>query len=154
MRALLSVYDKSGIVELARDLRGMGWDLISSGGTAAAISAARMGCKVALVQDRGVLGGNGSSEVRVWAMGGTRRGLYPNLGEIVEEFQDTAKLSPGTYEEFGDDKKEDGEAEHQENRCNDTARDNRRNKPRNIVSPQRRIMKWQPQKSSNCENSR
>ncbi len=76
------------------------------GGTAAAISAARMGCKVALVQDRAVLGGNGSSEVRVWAMGGTRRGMYPNLGEIVEEFQDTAKLSPGTYEEFGDAKKE------------------------------------------------
>ncbi len=76
------------------------------GGTAAAISAARMGCKVALVQDRAVLGGNGSSEVRVWAMGGTRRGKYPMLGEIVEEFQDTAKLSPGTYEEFGDDKKE------------------------------------------------
>ena len=76
------------------------------GGTAAAISAARMGCKVALVQDRAVLGGNGSSEVRVWAMGGTRRGKYPNLGEIVEEFQDTAKESPGTYEEFGDDKKE------------------------------------------------
>ncbi|MEO6742609.1 MAG: FAD-dependent oxidoreductase, partial [Chthoniobacteraceae bacterium] len=76
------------------------------GGTAAAISAARMGCKVALVQDRAVLGGNGSSEVRVWAMGGTRRGKYPNLGEIVEEFQDQAKLSPGTYEEFGDDKKE------------------------------------------------
>ena len=76
------------------------------GGTAAAISAARMGCKVALVQNRAVLGGNGSSEVRVWAMGGTRRGLYPNLGEIVEEFQDVAKASPGTHEEFGDDKKE------------------------------------------------
>ena len=34
MRALLSVYDKTGIVELARELRGLGWDLISSGGTA------------------------------------------------------------------------------------------------------------------------
>src|SRR5688572_33440865 len=76
------------------------------GGTAAAISAARTGCKVALVQNRAVLGGNGSSEVRVWAMGGIRRGSYPMLGEIVEEFQDQAKLSPGTYEEFGDAKKE------------------------------------------------
>ena len=35
------------------------------GGTAAAISTARMGCKVALVQDRAVLGDNGTSEVRV-----------------------------------------------------------------------------------------
>ncbi|MEP6670044.1 MAG: FAD-dependent oxidoreductase, partial [Chthoniobacter sp.] len=76
------------------------------GGMGSAISAARMGLKVALIQDRPVLGGNGSSEVRVWAMGGIRRGLYPNLGEIVEEFQDKAKASPGTKEEFGDDRKE------------------------------------------------
>jgi hypothetical protein len=76
------------------------------GGMGAAISAARMGLKVALLQNRPVLGGNGSSEVRVWAMGGIRRGKYPMLGEIVEEFQDTAKLSPGTFEEFGDAKKE------------------------------------------------
>jgi phosphoribosylaminoimidazolecarboxamide formyltransferase/IMP cyclohydrolase len=40
LRALLSVYDKSGIVELARELRGMGWDLISSGGTAGALREA------------------------------------------------------------------------------------------------------------------
>lgn len=76
------------------------------GGMGAAISAARMGCKVALIQNRPVLGGNGSSEIRVWAMGGTRRGLYPNLGEIVDEFADRAKSSPGTFEEFGDAKKE------------------------------------------------
>ncbi len=76
------------------------------GGMGSAISAARMGLKVALIQNRPVLGGNGSSEVRVWAMGGTRRGLYPNLGEIVEEFMDHAKASPGTFEEFGDEKKE------------------------------------------------
>jgi len=86
------------------------YDLVVVGGgyagMGAAISAARMGCKVALIQDRGVLGGNGSSEVRVWAMGGIRRGLYPNIGEIVEEFADQAKESPGKPEEFGDDKKE------------------------------------------------
>ncbi|HZJ14178.1 MAG TPA: FAD-dependent oxidoreductase [Chthoniobacteraceae bacterium] len=75
-------------------------------GMGSAISAARMGCKVALVQDRAVLGGNGSSEVRVWAQGGIRRGLYPNLGEIVEEFADKATMSPGKQEEFGDERKE------------------------------------------------
>jgi len=89
---------------------GGNYDLVVVGGgyagMGAAISAARMGCKVALVQDRPVLGGNGSSEVRVWAMGGIRRGLFPNIGEIVEEFMDRAKSSPGTYEEFGDAKKE------------------------------------------------
>jgi FAD dependent oxidoreductase len=87
-----------------------GYDLVVVGGgyagMGAAISAARMGCKVALIQDRPVLGGNGSSEVRVWAMGLIRRGKYPRIGEIVEEFCDHAKKSPGTAEEFEDAKKE------------------------------------------------
>jgi len=39
-RALLSVYDKTGIVEFARELHALGWELISSGGTATTISAA------------------------------------------------------------------------------------------------------------------
>ena len=38
--ALLSVYDKSGIVDLARGLADLGWSLVSSGGTASAISDA------------------------------------------------------------------------------------------------------------------
>ncbi len=53
-----------------------------------------------------MLGGNGSSEVRVWAMGNIRRGKYPRIGEIVEEFADKATKSPGRAEEFGDDLKE------------------------------------------------
>jgi phosphoribosylaminoimidazolecarboxamide formyltransferase / IMP cyclohydrolase len=39
-RALLSVYDKTGIVDLATRLVGAGWDLVSSGGTAKAIADA------------------------------------------------------------------------------------------------------------------
>ena len=39
-RALLSVYNKTGIVEFARELHALGWELISSGGTATTISAA------------------------------------------------------------------------------------------------------------------
>ncbi|MGB8860974.1 MAG: bifunctional phosphoribosylaminoimidazolecarboxamide formyltransferase/IMP cyclohydrolase [Ilumatobacteraceae bacterium] len=38
--ALLSVYDKSGIVELASGLQAAGWRLVSSGGTAKAIAEA------------------------------------------------------------------------------------------------------------------
>ena len=38
--ALLSVYDKSGIVEFARSLHDLGWSLVSSGGTARAIADA------------------------------------------------------------------------------------------------------------------
>src|SRR3954453_6120518 len=37
--ALLSVYDKSGIIELAAGLHELGWKVVSSGGTARAISA-------------------------------------------------------------------------------------------------------------------
>ena len=37
MKALLSVYDKTGVVDLARDLHELGVDLLSSGGTAAAL---------------------------------------------------------------------------------------------------------------------
>ena len=38
--ALLSVYDKSGIVDFARSLHELGWNLVSSGGTARAIADA------------------------------------------------------------------------------------------------------------------
>jgi phosphoribosylaminoimidazolecarboxamide formyltransferase / IMP cyclohydrolase len=34
-RALLSVSDKTGVLEFARDLAGLGWELVSTGGTAA-----------------------------------------------------------------------------------------------------------------------
>lgn len=87
-----------------------GYDLVVIGGgysgLGASISAARAGCKVALIQNRPVLGGNGSSEVRVWAKGNIRRGKYPRIGEIIEEIADSATKSPGTYEEFEDEKKE------------------------------------------------
>ena len=38
-RALLSVYDKTGIIEFATALHNCGWTLVSSGGTATAIAA-------------------------------------------------------------------------------------------------------------------
>jgi phosphoribosylaminoimidazolecarboxamide formyltransferase / IMP cyclohydrolase len=37
--ALLSVYDKSGVVDFARSLRELGWSIVSSGGTAKVIAA-------------------------------------------------------------------------------------------------------------------
>ncbi len=40
MRALLSVWDKGGLVEFARGLHELGWELVSSGGTATAIADA------------------------------------------------------------------------------------------------------------------
>jgi hypothetical protein len=43
-------------------------------GTCAAIAAARLGARVSLVTNRPVLGGNSSSEVRVWVVGATAHG--------------------------------------------------------------------------------
>ncbi len=40
MKALLSVYDKTGLEEFARGLADLGWELVSSGGTSAALTAA------------------------------------------------------------------------------------------------------------------
>ena len=54
-------------------------------GTCAAISAARLGLNVALVQDRPVLGGANSSEVRVHLGGAINLGPYPRLGDVVAE---------------------------------------------------------------------
>ena len=65
------------------------FDLIVVGGgiagTCAAVSAARLDLRVALVQDRPVLGGNSSSEVRVWPEGKTHQQPYPHIGDIVSE---------------------------------------------------------------------
>ena len=75
------------------------FDLIVSGGglagTCAAIAAARNGVKVALIQDRPVLGGNGSSEVRVWPEGHTNKTLYPHVGDIVNEILPPIVKGPG-----------------------------------------------------------
>ncbi|WP_316860828.1 FAD-dependent oxidoreductase [uncultured Cohaesibacter sp.] len=58
-------------------------------GTCAAIAAAREGVKVLLVQDRPVLGGNASSEVRLWILGATSHGGNNNRwareGGIINE---------------------------------------------------------------------
>ena len=54
-------------------------------GTSAAISAARFGCRVALVQNRPVLGGNNSSEIRVGESGLIHQKPYTKLGDIVDE---------------------------------------------------------------------
>ena len=63
------------------------------GGTCAAITAAREGLKTILVQDRPVLGGNASSEVRLWVLGATSHMGNNNrwareggvMNEILEE---------------------------------------------------------------------
>ena len=65
------------------------FDLVVCGagypGICASLSAARQGLRVALVQDRPVVGGNNSSEVRVWLGGETNFEPFPGIGNIVLE---------------------------------------------------------------------
>jgi hypothetical protein len=58
-------------------------------GLAAALAAARHGVKVVLMQDRPVLGGNASSEIRVHICGADRHNHVPNMREtgILEELR-------------------------------------------------------------------
>jgi len=67
------------------------YDLIVAGGGIAgicsAISAARLGCSVAFIQDRPVLGGNASSEVCVNVNGKIGFKPYENIGNLVREMQ-------------------------------------------------------------------
>ena len=58
-------------------------------GTCCAITAARAGLKVVLVQDRPVLGGNASSEVRLWILGATshmgNNNRWAREGGVIDE---------------------------------------------------------------------
>jgi len=58
-------------------------------GVCAAIAAARLGAKTAIVQDRPMFGGNSSSEIRMHICGADRSGALPNLREtgILEELR-------------------------------------------------------------------
>lgn len=54
-------------------------------GLCAAVTAAREGLSVALVQDRAVFGGNASNEVRIHVLGSVGQGPYPHNGDVLKE---------------------------------------------------------------------
>ena len=68
MRALLSVWDKTGLVELAHGLHDLGWELVASGGTATALAGA--GLPVTAVEEV-----TGSPEM----LGGRVKTLHPAI---------------------------------------------------------------------------
>ncbi len=84
------------------------YDLVVVGGgiagTCSAISAARLGLQVALIQNRPVLGGNNSSEVRVHLNGKINLPPYPALGNVVKEL-DSGKRGNAQPASNYDDKK-------------------------------------------------
>ena len=99
--------DLPGLAQLRQRLAGVSshpepggdYDLVVVGGgiagTCAAMSAARLGLEVALVQDRPVLGGNNSSEVRVWLNGNVHQAPYPRIGDIVSELEPAKRAHGG-----------------------------------------------------------
>lgn len=74
-------------------------------GMCAAIAAARLGLSVALIQDRKILGGNNSSEVRVGLGGRLNIGRYPSLGYLLNEFGPDKKGNARPAETYEDGKK-------------------------------------------------
>lgn len=66
-------------------------------GVSAAVAAARLGRTVSLVQNRPVLGGNSSSEVRVWVVGATAHGVHRfarETGIMGEMFVENQFVNP------------------------------------------------------------
>jgi hypothetical protein len=74
------------LLEVDADLAVCGGGL---SGVCAAVTAAREGVKVVLIQDRPVLGGNASSEVRLWALGATshmgNNNRWAREGGLIDE---------------------------------------------------------------------
>ena len=83
------------------------YDLVVVGGgvsgSAAALAASRYGLKTLLLQDRPMLGGCNSSEIRVSTGGYMRVGPYPALGNVLDEILpvrgDYGVLPPRFYED-------------------------------------------------------
>lgn len=87
------------------------YDLVVVGagiaGMSAAVSAARLGCKVALINDRPVIGGNNSSEIRVHLGGRIEAGPYKELGNLQKEFAPVREGNAQPADYYEDKKKMD-----------------------------------------------
>jgi len=98
------------------------YDLAVAGGGIAgictALAAVRTGSRVVLLQDRPVLGGCNSSEIRVGLGGFAHAEPYPNLGNVVTEIGPVFG-GPGTYpaEMYEDSRKANVFRLHPSNQC-------------------------------------
>jgi len=83
VRALLSVYDKEGLVELAQGLSDLGWDLVASGNTSTALESAG-------IAHRQVAEVTGSPEM----LGGRVKTLHPKIhGGILANRNEPSHLA-------------------------------------------------------------
>lgn len=91
MKQLIQAYAESGKREV--NTKELSTEFLVAGGglagVCAAVTAAREGISVILVQDRPVLGGNASSEVRLWALGATshmgNNNRWAREGGVIDE---------------------------------------------------------------------
>ena len=94
MRAILSVYDKTGVEPFARGLRELGWELCSTGGTQRALAEAG-------VPATGIADLTGSPEI----LGGRVKSLHPRVyGGLLarrDREDDAAELAEHGIEPFG-----------------------------------------------------
>lgn len=95
--------DSSAAVDKRYDLVVIGGGIA---GMCAAASAARNGMEVALVNDRPVLGGNNSSEVRVHLGGYAEIGPNQGLGRIIREFGHSRSGNAKPADYYEDEKKD------------------------------------------------
>jgi hypothetical protein len=96
-----------GIAEQPDDAGNFDLVVVGGGiaGTCTAISAARLGLQVALIQDRPVLGGNNSTEVRVHLNGEVNLPPYPELGGVVNELDTGLRGNAEPAEHYDDQRK-------------------------------------------------
>ncbi len=74
-------------------------------GMCAAVAASRLGCKVALINDRPLWGGTNSSETRVHLGGHIEMEPYTNLGNMIKEFGPLRGGNAQPAEYYEDEKK-------------------------------------------------
>ena len=107
----LSVFRKKMLRLPSKPKSAGSYDFVVVGGgiagMCAAVSAARLGLKVALINDRPVLGGNNSSEIRVHLGGRIESKPYTQLGNLIKEFGPERGGNAKPKEFYEDEKKEE-----------------------------------------------
>ena len=108
VKALEAYRRKVGAISATPE-KGGSYDLVvvggGIGGMCAAVSAARFGCKVALINDRLVPGGNNSAEIRVHLGGMIELPPYTALGRMQREFAHSKGGNAQPASNYEDEKK-------------------------------------------------
>ena len=92
-----------------RKIKSAKYDFVVVGGgvagMCAAVAATRLGCEVALINDRPIWGGCNSSETRVHLGGHIEMEPYTNLGNLIKEFGPSRGGNAQPADNYEDEKK-------------------------------------------------